>query len=942
MTKRNNFSFSKTIFVTLFLIITIIMGTSAQLWAKETVKVGIFQNKPVVYFEDKPKGLFVETLDYVAEIEGWDIEYIPCKLQECIELINSNELDIMTSLGKNPARLQLLTFSEEPIWTFWGTVYAHDHTISSLFDLKDRNIGVRRKNKITFSLQKLLADFEIPARYVPFDNYEEAFTALNDKKIDVVAVNNTYGFEEQRKSDTYQTSIVFSPFSAYFAAPKNGRHVKKLAVIDTYVKALKADKDSFFYTFQQKQFGGVQPYWTGKRIGIIGAIFLIIIVFGMASWRYRSLISINRELTKSIFDRRQVESEQKHLLYNMGKRIKELKCMYAVAELIGKQKTMEETYKEVVTLIPPAWQYPEITCARLCFDDQEWSTESFTETQWKQSADIIVYGKVRGSIEVFYLKQCQELDEGPFVSEERNLIDAIARSMSEFSELNDIRADQERLLHAIYQASESVVITDLKGTIQYINPSFEKLTGYSREEVIGQNSRILKSGQHDPAFYKEMWNTLLRGKVWRGRLINRKKDGSLFEEEATISAVRDIHGQLTNFVAMKRDVSREVSLEKQLQQAMKMEAIGTLAGGIAHDFNNILAAILGYGEIANVQLPDNHPVKKDILQVIKAGNRAKELVKQILAFSRQGEICFSPLKIQSIIKEALKLLRSSLPTTIQIQERVDPNCRPVLADPTQIHQVIMNFCTNAKHAMESHGGILTVSLSEVEATDSKSIPGCPQLTNGVYLDLSVRDTGCGIEKSTQTKIFDPFFTTKKTGKGTGLGLSVVHGIIKQHQGDVTVESALGRGTVFHVYLPIIDKEMPAKTAPTMELPRGKERILLVDDEPSVLEMMRRMLADLGYTVTAFTGSIEALNTYRANPDTFDLLITDMTMPNLTGTILAKKVLNIRPDLPIILCTGYSESMDKKQAESLGIREFLLKPILKKQLAATIRKALTHG
>lgn len=1060
MEKRTNSSFAKRLFATIFCSVAIIMGTSVQLWATEAVKVGVFQNKPVVYFEDGAKGLFVETLDHVAEKEGWEIEYVLCELKECIELIKSNQLDLMTSLGKNPGRQEFLTFSEEPIWTFWGTIYARDLKIANLLDLKGKKIGVRKKNKITSALQELLTNFEIPVEYAEFDNYEQAFTALHTKKIDAVAVNNTYGFEKQRVSDVYQTSIVFNPFSAYFSAPKNGKQIKKLAVIDGYVKELKADKGSFFCTFQQRLFGGMQTYWTGKRIGIIGAIFLCSTILVLVFWRYRSLVGLNKDLVQSIRDRKQTEeklgqSEKRfrRLVENAADAIflfneqgkfelaNEQACKglgYTEKELLQltvtdidtqltEQKLGEITSEDFVTQWPvtitgthqrkDGSTFPvEVRVDKMATESSldfvalardiserekreeaiqqqalfgqiienalneiyvfEVETLLFTqvnkgarenigyslaELQHLTPVDIkpeftlekfkkAIHPLKNDEVEILVFETWHQRKDGSKYPVEVHLQKTITPEKQAFvavildiTRRKELEEERKRLAAAIEQTTETVLITDHKGIIQYVNPAFESLTGFSPQEAIGQTPSILKSGKYDQLFYEKMWGTLLQGGVWKGHLVNKKKDGSLFEEEATISAVKNNEGKITNFVAVKRDVSKEVSLEKQLRQAMKMEAIGTLAGGIAHDFNNILAAVLGYGEMAKAELPADDLARKDIEQVLKAGNRAKELVKQILTFSRQREEEFSPLKIQIIIKEALKLLRSSLPATIQIQGNIDSACRSVLADPTQIHQVIMNFCTNAKDAMGDNGGILTVSLSEVEVAASGSITGCPQLASGIYLDLAIRDTGCGMDELTQSKIFDPFFTTKEIGKGTGLGLAVVHGIVKQHHGEISVESELGRGTVFHIYLPIIDKAVAVESfSSDKDLPRGNERILLVDDEPPVMEMLQRMLASLGYRVTAFTSSVEALEAFKASPDTFDLLVTDMTMPDLTGTVLAKKIMAIRPDFPVILCTGFSESIDEKKAKALGIQEYILKPILNNQLATAVRKVLDHG
>lgn len=527
----------------------------------------------------------------------------------------------------------------------------------------------------------------------------------------------------------------------------------------------------------------------------------------------------------------------------------------------------------------------------------------------------------------------------PVINQEGKLTH-IAHVAKDITNYKAIEEDRIRLAAAIDQASETIMITDPEGYIQYVNPAFEKTTGYTCKEAIGQHAHFLNSGKEKPSFYEKLWNTLRQGNTWSGHFTNKHKDGSLFEEEATVSPVKNSDGEITNFVAVKRDVSREVSLEKQLRQAMKMEAIGTLSGGIAHDFNNILAAIIGYSEMAKAQLPAGDPIAKDLDQVLRAGRRATDLVKQILTFSRQGEEDLKPFKVQIIIKEVLKMLRSTLPTTIQIKENIAVNSSPILADSTQIHQVLMNLCTNAKHALGNKGGSLSISLSEVYVTESEPIVDCPQLEHGTYLDIEISDTGCGMDRRTQEKIFDPFFTTKETGQGTGLGLSVVHGIIKQHKGEITVVSESNRGTTFHIYLPVInEKEVSAEQVVNEIIVGGSEGILLVDDEPVVAHMLERVLNHLGYTVTVFSSSTEALDSYKKNPDAFDLVITDMTMPEMTGTELSQKLLALRADLPVILCTGFSEALDEAKVKSFGIREYVMKPVDKYTLAKTIRRAL---
>lgn len=502
-------------------------------------------------------------------------------------------------------------------------------------------------------------------------------------------------------------------------------------------------------------------------------------------------------------------------------------------------------------------------------------------------------------------------------------------------------AEKNLLLSAINQASEPIVITDTNGAMEYVNPAFEQVTGYTMQEVLGKHQNILSSGYHEESFFTSIWQELTQGLVWTGHITNKRKDGKIIEEDVTISPVRNHDGKITNFIEVKHDVTRKAALEKQLRHTTKMEAVGTMAGGIAHDFNNILSAILGYAEMAERQLPDNPRVRQDLQQIMIAGNRAADLVKQILSFSRKEEEEKKPIHIQTIIKEALKLIRSSLPTTITLKQTLDNTCGPVLADPVRIHQVLINLCTNAKQAMEERNGTLSVHLNEITLNSDEIEESILPLQKGKWVDLKVCDSGRGINPAICDKIFDPFFTTRKKTGGTGLGLSVVHGIVKSHGGEITVASEPGRGTTFHIYLPVIDQQPAGELAPVNPayLPSGRGLIILVDDEPQLVDIQKRLLATLGYDVQAFTNSSEALRWFKDNRQNVDLVITDMTMPYLRGDELAKEVLALCPDLPVILCTGYSESMNKRQAKLLGIKEFITKPINNKQLAETIKTLL---
>ena len=505
----------------------------------------------------------------------------------------------------------------------------------------------------------------------------------------------------------------------------------------------------------------------------------------------------------------------------------------------------------------------------------------------------------------------------------------------------NIEQQRARLEAAIGQANDIIVITDPDARIVYVNPAFERTTGYRSDDVAGQTPALLKSGAHDTRFYARLWETISSGAVWQGEFINRKKDGSTYHEQAAISPVKDHEGLITHYVAVKRDITADIQLREQVEQSQKMEAIGTLAGGIAHDFNNILSGIVGFIEISRDNIADGLPVTDELTDIMQLAQRAKELTRQILTFSRKSSADIRPLRIPPILEECLKMLRATLPATIEIQQKIAADCGGVLAHPVQMQQLIMNLCTNAADEMRACGGVMTVTLTETSVKEEMHSYDFT-ISPGSYLSLSVGDTGAGIRPEHIKRIFDPFFTTKEPEQGTGMGLSVVHGIVRNHGGAVTVDSAPGRGTVFTVLLPLVEttpatnQDIPTETP---RLPGGSERILFVDDEEMIVRAGQRLLARMGYTVTAVHTPAEALALVKNNPRAYDLVITDQTMPKMTGFQLAEEVMRLRPDMPVILCTGHSETVTPHDATHAGIRAFLMKPLQKAQLAEKIRQVL---
>ena len=694
--------------------------------------------------------------------------------------------------------------------------------------------------------------------------------------------------------------------------------------------------------------------------------------------------------------------------------------------------------------------------------------------------------------------------------------------MVRFDQISKASVEMKKLSMVLQQSPTSIVITDLEGNIEYVNPAFSQITGYSFEEALSQNPRLLNSGYHEKAFFEDMWNTILSGRVFQAEILNRKKNGELFWEKISTSPVKNEQDEITHFVSVKMDITShkqaesqlkwelalnsslaEVSagllsekqnigkigslimscavkltgcatgcvglidrssgdfacstkpgfepgciisegreqklpknkdgtfqglwghalnsqdclltnqpgmhpdslpqdhdpaplnqflcvpvilnnaiagqiaianpgrefteqdlsavkrlaelytlalqqywagfdnleLQKRLQQTQKMEAIGTLAGGIAHDFNNILTTILGYSEMLMNDPPNEQELKEDLKVILDSAFRAKHLVAQILTFARQKEENPVAIKVQSILNETLKFTRATFPTTIDIQHRIDPDCRPVLATPTEIHQVIMNLLTNARQAMGEEKGVLHISLKEV-VLDQDQIAKS-RMSRGNYICLTISDTGTGMSPAVLDRIFEPYFTTKDVDKGTGLGLAVCHGIVMKYGGTITVKSVPGSGSVFEVFLPVAESTLPEGPEVPLELfAQGSKSILLVDDEPGILHMLNKMLAGMGYKVTTRANGLEAWDLFRLNPEEFDLLITDATMPEMTGEQLSTKVLEVKPGFPIIMCSGYSERMSAERAETLGVRALLMKPVSRQDIALSIRTALS--
>ena len=520
--------------------------------------------------------------------------------------------------------------------------------------------------------------------------------------------------------------------------------------------------------------------------------------------------------------------------------------------------------------------------------------------------------------------------------------------------------EQLRLAATVFdKTSEAMVITDANNQFVMVNPAFTHITGYSLDEIIGKTPAILKSGKQDEEFYKQMWNSLEQGGNWSGEILNQRKNGDIYPEWLNINVIKNNKGEVTRHIAMftditerKRNEEEQVNLQRQLLQTQKMESLGQLTGGIAHDFNNMLSAILGYTELAMETNNDKATLNKYLNEVVLAGNRAKDLVVQMLAFSRGNkDIEFQMVEVDALLIESINMIRPILPSTIEFVSHISKDVAPIMANPVMINQVVMNLCINARDAIGEHGridfGLRSVSIN------NEVCSACHMPISGDFLEVSIKDTGSGIEPDNIKNLFEPFFSTKEMGheKGTGMGLAMVHGILHEHNGHIIVESTLGIGSTFRLLFPLASVEDIAENkvrsisenvepSAIKSTDGAKARnVLFVDDEESIVMLMTEVLQNHGFKVTGYMDSEQALSHFKENKNKYDLVITDQTMPKLTGAELSKAIIEIQPDISVILCSGYSTIMDKEGAESIGIKAYMTKPVNMKDLFSTITKVL---
>ena len=653
-----------------------------------------------------------------------------------------------------------------------------------------------------------------------------------------------------------------------------------------------------------------------------------------------SMAHVGTQLGRAAERQRAAEALSQHA-HDLGERFKELTGLYSLSKIFDRQGiSLEETLQAAVEVLPPAWHYPEITCARITFDGRDFTTENFEKTVWRQASNIAIGEELVGAVEVFYLEEKPELDEGPFLREARILIDDIAARIGRNIDRKRTETELHKLTRAVEQSGSLIVITDTAGTIEYVNPQVAETTGYAAGELIGQNPRILKSGETSQPDYERLWSTITAGGNWRGEFHNKRKDGTLYWVAASISPVIDPDGTITHFVGIEEDVTQQKETETKLRQAQKMETVGQLTGGIAHDFNNLLTIIMGNLELAERAVTGDETLAKRMRSAMRAAQRGAELTQQLLAFSRRQALNPTVLDINHYVGGLEDMLRRTLGETVDLRFRLRDDVWRTRLDAGQLENALINLAINARDAMPE-GGRLTIETTNAEL-DAQYTAVHPYVRPGAYVMLAVSDTGAGIPAEIVDQVFEPFFTTKEKGKGTGLGLSMVYGFVKQSEGHVNVYSEPGQGTSVKLYFPRFDASDGAAVTMTSgpaTAAGGTETILAVEDDEGVRETTELMLTSLGYRVLTAEDGRAALALLDERRDV-DLVLTDVVMPGgMSGFDLGCEIGARFPGVKVAYVSGYADGAVRGNGAMGDDVVIVSKPYSGGDLAVRIRQAL---
>ncbi len=884
--------------------------------------------EPLIFLnaDGEPDGMYVDRWRLWSEKVGVEVDLRLMDWANAIPALIAGEVDAVDGVTYTPERAKVIdlsaSYTELPSY-----IYFHESIggVRGLVDLEGFPVGVIGGSHVEDYLHT-----EAPKlRPVPYANYEEVVQAAIQGRLRVFIGEDPmipFLFAKMGHRITFRRTEKPIISSDMRTAVRKGE-TELLSLIERGHKAI-----------TPTEWQRIRDEWAGVSLTsripwrwLIGGVAILLIGIAL-------LLLWNTQLQKRVATATRTLSESEERLRSFGNALPDLAFILDQDGRYLEILTAEEhlLYKDLSDL--KNHQLHEV----LPKDVADLSLEVIEKTIETGKMQVFEY-----KLDLPTGQRWFEARVSPMlgISSDNRMVTCISRDISERKKAEEeLRESEERFRVLFESAPDPFYINKMDGTIVDGNKAAEEFMGYKKEELIGTN--FLKIGLLPDENLPKALKLLEQNQKGKPTgpdefMLYRKNGEPAYAEISThpvnIGGENLVLGIARDIGERKKAEEETRKLEAQLRQAQKMEAIGTLAGGIAHDFNNILSAIIGFTGLSIRDVPPGSKLEDNLQRVLNAGIRAGDLVKQILTFSRQTDREIKPVQVKPIAQEALKLIRASLPATIEIHQDIRSDS-PIMADPTQVHQIIMNLCTNAAHVMQDTGGRIVVSLTDVELGADVSDPH-PDMAPGPFIKLTVSDSGRGIAPEIKDRIFNPFFTTKELGEGTGLGLSVVHGIVKDCGGMVTAQSTPGKGSTFNVFFPVIESRHGTEIVTRAPLPTGTERILFVDDEEYQVEMGKQVLELLGYRVMTETSSPEALRMFRAKPDEFDLVVTDMIMPNMTGDVLAKEIMTIRSDVPIILCTGYSEKITPAKAKALGIKEVVLKPAVVEEIARTVRRVL---
>jgi len=969
----------------------------------KSVRVAVMDSTPTVCPADRgePCGdeLSLQILSYVADKEQWHLTIVRTSIRDGFEGLNRGDVDLLAVVPYSRQLAAQYNFSQETVLSSWAQIYTiGDSAVKSLLDLDGMTIGVHREDPYNRELRSTLRGLGIACQFVELNSYDEIGSALDRKWISAGVIDRLFALaHEKAHPKIKKTDLILSPVEYRYVVSKD-RNDALLQALDYHLALLKKDPRSLYYRYMQTLSGmtveSKLPVYITWGLAVAMALLLLsAAVTLLLRWQVKvktmELRRKNIELEQEVLMRRQAEdtlSRQKVHLSDLHETslelISRMKIEDLLEKIISRAGNLVNTKDGFIYLCDKQKGTLKMEVAVGCFSSQGGALVPYglglvgqvaqtgrpiileNYSTWPHRLPEADYDALHAvmAVPLHYEGDMQGViglgrfgDAGTFSPDEFDVLNRFAqlaaialhnaRLYAKLEEELDQRVLAERALEqseeryrlVFENTGTATVIVEEDMKISMANSEFERMTHYRKEEI--ENVAV--------------WTSLILEED-RGKL-QFHPDGRSGESPVTECEVRalDRQGRVkdmvmkTGFIPGSRqrivsllDVTERKKLESELRQAQKMDAIGRLAGGIAHDFNNLLAPIIGHAEMSLMEVSGSAPVPGRMEKILAAGRRAKDLINQILTFSRKNEKKLVAVEMGHQVGEILKLLRASIPVTIEIVSRMPDEPFVVVADPTEVQQIVMNLCTNAAHAMRERGGRLDVCLEPVWMTPDVKERN-PGLAPGSYVRLTVSDTGHGMDASVLDKIFEPFFTTKEREQGTGMGLSIVHGIVRRLHGAVEVHSEPGKGTTFHVYLPgMADRFIASTDAADAALYKGcNEKILIVDDEKPIADMANEMLSVLGYRTVATTNSVKALEIFRSQSVPFDLVITDHQMPGVDGIKLAQQLLTVRADVPVILSTGFCDLEIEKKAKAAGIRNIIRKPYLMGDLARTVRTVM---